>query len=68
MYLVANTSNPLFTRAKQARNTKSKEVFGAEVAEKMDVAMTPLQWMLTPISLRKIRETSLKSSTLPAIR
>lgn len=49
MYLVANTSNFLFTKVILARKTRIREVLGAEVAKKI-VAITSLQKVLIPIT------------------
>lgn len=38
------------------------------MSEDIDEAKIALQWVLTPIPSREKRETSYKSSTLPAIR
>ena len=66
-FLVTNTSNFLPTKARRARKTKTKKVLDADV-KGVVVAMIFLQRVLMPTPLRKMRETSPKSSALPTIQ
>ena len=64
---MASTSNLPLTRVRRVKKTRTKEVLGAEVVERVIVATTPLQWELMPMPSRKTRETFPKLSASPVI-